>query len=80
MADRLPATVPLVREQLDDLRCNCGREHDAVVINQRCHPGASCFVSYNRFTGHATAECAVCQAPVVTIAVASKSDQSQAVN
>lgn len=80
MSTTIPAETPLVREQLDPLRCSCGRDHDEVVISQRCHPGASSFVSYNRHTGHVTAECAVCRAPVVTLCIASENDASQMVN
>jgi hypothetical protein len=60
-----------LRTELDRLRCSepgCDCGADGVVLTSVCHPDDPMWASYRH--GELTLTCVVCDAPVVTIAVA----------
>lgn len=68
------AQTPLVREDLADLHCPCGADHQDLVFNPVCHPHSTTIVAYNKDDGTLDVDCATCAARVVTLAVASRND------
>jgi len=65
--------MALTRNELGKMGCGtpgCDHDHSVVYLNQRCHPSAATWASYNKRTGNLTIACAECEKPIAEIAVA----------
>jgi hypothetical protein len=63
----------LTRKDLDAAECGapgCDHKEHRLYLVGICHPGAPTKTLYDKSTGELVIECAVCEAPIVSIAVA----------
>ena len=62
----------MYKEDLDQLRCDCGRIacEDPMFFRSKCHPGEPTWCKY--FDGELIIRCSICKREVVRIKVAKK--------
>lgn len=54
----------------EEQKCEeCGKVHEVLILNSRCHPKAHLYAEYEWATGRMTLICCECDEPVITFKI-----------